>query len=240
MNNQVSCTQHSCESCSGKYCAKKVYIFSILQENELKEVIKLILRRKYKKGQILFFEGDVSDKLFIINKGKVKIYKNTKEGKEQILYILTEGDFIGDLSLLKKGLFEFNAEALEDVSVCILTKDDFDGIIKKNPEITLKMLEYVHDRLVSVENLVQTLSTKDVESRLASLLIGFIKEFGSEAANGTILEMPLSREEMANYIGITRETISRKLTSLQDEGIVELIGNKKIIIKDIDTLKNMI
>jgi CRP/FNR family transcriptional regulator, anaerobic regulatory protein len=240
MNNQMNCKHDNCERCSGKYCAKKVYIFSILQENELSEVIKLISRRKYKKGQILFFEGDVSDKLFIINKGKVKIYKNTKEGKEQILYVLTEGDFIGDLSLLKKGLFDFNAEALEDVSVCILTKDDFDGIIRKNPDITFKMLEYVHDRLVSVENLVQTLSTKDVESRLASLLVNSIKEFGNETDNGTVLEMPLSREEMANYIGITRETISRKLTSLQDEGIVELVGNKKIIIKDIETLRNMI
>ena len=140
---------------------------------------------------------------------------------------------------MKKGYSEFNAEALEDVNVCILTKDDFDSIVKKNPEITLKMLEYAHDRLISIENLVQTLSTKDVEARLASLLIGFVKNFGQETKEGIILDMPLSREEMANYIGITRETISRKLTSMQDEGIIELVGNKKIIIKRLEDLKNI-
>lgn len=107
----MSCS-NNCEGCSGKYCATKVSIFSILDEQNIKDIIGMINRRKYKKGQIIFFEGDISDKLYIINKGKIKIYRYTKEGKEQILYILSEGDFIGDLSLLKKGKHEFNAEAL--------------------------------------------------------------------------------------------------------------------------------
>jgi CRP/FNR family transcriptional regulator, anaerobic regulatory protein len=228
-----------CEGCTGKYCASKVSIFSILDDENIQEIIGMINRRKYKKGQIIFFEGDVSDKLYIINSGKIKIYKYTKEGKEQILYILSEGDFIGDLSLLKKGKYEFNAEALEDVNVCVLTKDDFDKIIRHNPEVPIKMLEHVHDRMLSLENLVQTLSTKDVEARLAGLLSGFARDFGKKTPEGVVITTPLTREEMANYIGITRETISRKLTSMQDDGIIELIGNKKIVIRDIESLESM-
>jgi CRP/FNR family transcriptional regulator, anaerobic regulatory protein len=227
----------SCAKCTGKYCAKRVSIFSVLHEPEIDEVVSKIVTRNYKKGQILFFEGDVADKLYIVSNGKIKVFKYTKEGKEQILYILSSGDFIGDLSLLKKGKFDFNAEALEETSVCTLAKEDFDHVLATNPEITLKILEDVHDRLVSLENLVQSLSTRDVEARIASLLLSFIKNFGSETEEGVLVDLPLNREEMGNYIGITRETISRKLTSMQDEGIIELIGNKKLLIKDMDTLK---
>lgn len=230
---------NGCVKCSGKYCATKVSIFSTLQIDQLQEITNLIIRRNYKKGQIIFFEGDISDKLYIINKGKIKVFKYTKEGKEQILYILSEGDFIGDLSLLKKGKFQFNAEALEDVNVCTLAKDDFDKILKENPHITLSILEDVHDKIVGLENLIQRLSTKDVESRLAGALISFIKDFGNNTDKGIELTIPLSREDLANYIGITRETISRKLSSMQDEGIIELVGNKKIIIKNLGLLEDL-
>lgn len=234
-----SCDTHSCENCTGKYCATKAPIFSMLDKEQIGEVTSLIVRRKYKKGQIIFFEGDVSDKFYIINKGKIKIYKYTKEGKEQILYILSEGDFMGYLNLLKKSKFEFNAEALEDVGVCILTKDNFDNILKKTPEISLKILENLHDRIVSLEDLVQRLSTKDIEARIAGILVSFARDFGEMQGNEIVIDSPLSREEMANYIGVTRETISRKLTSMQDDGIIQLIGNKKIAIKNLEYLKDL-
>lgn len=230
---------HTCEGCTGKYCARKAPIFSVLDNDQLAVVMSSIIRRKYKKGQIVFFEDDVSDKFYIINSGKIKIFKYTKEGKEQILYILSEGDFIGYLSLLKKGKFDFNAEALEDVNVCMLTKDDFDKIVKKTPEISLRILENLHDRLVSLENLVQTLSTKDIETRIAAILKNFAKEFGREDGTGIVIDMPLSREEMANYIGVTRETMSRKLSSMEDDGVIELIGNRKIVIRDLHLLEEL-
>lgn len=222
----------NCIKCTGKYCVSKVYIFSALQPEAFKKISDIIITRKYRKGQVIFFEGDVEDKLYIVNQGKIKIYKYNREGREQILYILSEGDFIGDMSLLKKGNFQFNAEALEDTLICTIAKDDFDEIITRNPEITLKILEVLHDRLMNLENLIQNLSTKDIEIRIASMLLSFAGDFGVEDESGIIINLPLNREEMANYIGVTRETISRKLTSLQDEGVIELIGNKKLIIKD--------
>ncbi|WML36960.1 Crp/Fnr family transcriptional regulator [Clostridium sp. OS1-26] len=238
MENNLISSCH-CEKCTGKYCAKKVYIFSTLHENQLAEIANTVINRRYKKGQMIFFEGDVSDKLYIVNKGKIKIFKYTKEGKEQILYILTDGDFIGELSLLKRSKVEFNAEALEDTAICALTKENFDRIIEKNPEITFKILEVVHDRLMNLESLVQRLSTKDVESRIVGVLLSLAKDFGREEGNTVILDLPLNREEIGSYAGLTRETVSRTLTSMQEEGIIELQGNKKIIIKDIEYLKSI-
>ncbi len=232
-------TEEACKKCKGRYCASKASIFSILEEPQLKEITDKINRRAYKKGEMIFFEGEMSDKLYVINSGKVKIFKYTKEGKEQILYIVSSGDFLGDLSLLKKDEFKFNAEALEDVNICELTKDDFDKVVKQNPEIALKILEILYERISKLENLVQSLSTKDIETRISGLLLGLIKDFGIPE-NGLIrLELPLSREDMANYIGVTRETISRKLNSMQEEGIIELIGNKTIVLNDLEYLEEL-
>lgn len=229
-----------CIKCTGKHCVSKVYIFSTLQQEAFKKIADIIVTRKFKKGQVIFFEGDVEDKLYIVNKGKIKIYKYNREGREQILYLLPEGEFIGDMSLLKKGKFQYNAEALEDTLICTIAKDDFDEIVTKNPEITLKILEVLHDRLIGLENLIQNLGTKDVEIRIASLLLSFARDFGIEEENGVIINLPLNREEMANFIGVTRETISRKLTALQDEGVIELIGTKKLRIKDKDYFQDLV
>ncbi|MDF2839461.1 MAG: transcriptional regulator, Crp/Fnr family [Clostridia bacterium] len=234
----------SCNKCkhrsAGDYCAKKVNLFSELNDQLLGDIVDNIERKHYTKGQTIFEIGQISDRLYIVNSGRVKIYTYSRDGKEQILYILNEGDFIGELSLLKMTKMEFNAAALEDTSLCTVSKQHFDSIIKKNPDITLKILESLHDRLIKLEMLVQNLNTKDIETRIASMLIGFLKESGKKAVDGVILELPLNREEMGNYIGTTRETISRKLAAMQDEGILEFEGNKKIIIKNLHALEQLI
>jgi CRP/FNR family transcriptional regulator, anaerobic regulatory protein len=237
MNNN-SCGNNCC-TCSHGYCARKVSLFSSLSDEELNKVTNLITRKHFEKGEIIFAEGEVFDKLFIINSGSIKIFKYTKEGKEQIVYILKEGEFLGDLNLLKKNAFKFNATALETTNFCIINKDDFDKIIKANPEISLKVLEYAHDRISSLEELIQTLTTKDIETRLATLLINFSKTFGVKSNVGIEINLPLSREEMANFIGVTRETISRKLSYFQSENIIEIIENKRIFIKNISKLEEL-
>lgn len=234
------CSTCSCGCGGEKYCASKVFIFSTLGFEQFEEISKLIVTRKYKKGQSIFFEGDTWDKLYIINRGKIKVYKYTKEGKEQILYLLSEGDSIGELNLLKRGKFGFNGEALEDTSICTLSKEDFDNILINNPSITLKILEKVHDRVVNLEHLVQTLSTKDVETRVGSLLLSFAHDFGHKEKEGIVIELPINREDMGNFVGITRETVSRTLTSMEEAGVISIVGNKKVIIKDMEYLKDLI
>lgn len=229
-----------CCPCNHNYCAKKVSLFTSLSDKDLIKVINLITKKSFTKGEIIFSEGEIFNKLFIINSGSIKVYTYTKDGKEQILYILKEGDFLGDLNLLKKDIFNFNAMALESTNMCILHKDDFDTLIKTNPEISMKLLEYAHDRIASLENLVQTLTTKDVEVRLASLLINLSNTFGIKTNIGIEITLPLTREDMANFIGVTRETISRKLSYFQSQNIIEIFENKIILIKDITILKELI
>lgn len=229
-----------CVDCQHKMCAKKVPIFSNLEDKQLEMITGVITRKKYKKGEVIFLQGSFLDGLYIINSGKIKIFKYTKEGKEQILYILSDGDFFGELSLLKAEEVSFNAEAMEDVNICMIEKKNFDKILALNPEISVKILDVVGGRLSKLETLVQSLSTKDIEARIAQMLLELAEEFGIQKKDTIEMEIPLTREDMANFIGVTRETISRKLSLLHDEGIIDLIGNKKIVILDIEALKDFI
>lgn len=228
-----------CKNCTGKYCTRKMSIFGILDSEQQQCINKIIIHRDFKKGQIIFREGEISDSFYLVTKGKVKLSRYTRDGYEQLLYVVSEGDYLGDLSLLKKGVCTNNAEALEDTILCIIRKEDLDALLKKRPDMALKIMEVFHDRLATLESLLLTLGSKEVEVRLAGLLVSFIKDFGTPSNNGIILDIPLSREDIANHIGTSRETISRKLSLLQDEGIIKLMGYKKIIIKDISALEDM-
>ncbi|TCK90510.1 Crp/Fnr family transcriptional regulator [Natranaerovirga hydrolytica] len=232
-------TNCTCNHCTQDYCASKVSLFSNLNPTQIQEIIKKIQHIDIKKGEIILSEGAVSNRLYIINKGSLKVYNYNKEGKEQIFYILSEGDFLGDLNLFKEDVFEYYAQALEDTYLCTLSRDDFMSILKDNPEINQKILDYAYERITSLEHLIQTLNSKDVNARLASLLINISKHFGITTKEGVEISLPLSREDMANYLGLTRETVSRHLSHLQHDNIIQLIGSKKVVIKNFNELKNL-
>lgn len=229
-----------CDRCKDKLCASKVSIFSTLNDDELLDIVKMTGHREVPKGNSIFMEGDEAKTLYIINQGKIKLSKYTRDGKQQILHILSEGEFFGELNLIKSGKYSFDAEALADTKLCTLTKDHMKNIILERPEIGLKVLEVVGERLHSLESLIQHMATNDVESRLAYLLHDLKEKHGKETPEGVMVELPLTREEISNYTGVARETISRKLHKLQSDGIIKLVGTKKVLILDEEALEDFI
>lgn len=127
-------------------------------------------------------------------------------------------------------------EALEETQVCMIRKNDFEKLLIEYPGIGLKLIEELSGRLERLEDAVKNMGMKTVESRVNAILLEFAQKYGEEHKNGILVELPLSREGIANYIGLARETVSRKLSLLQDEGIIEMIGNKKIVIRNRDAL----
>ena len=229
-----------CNNCRGELCASKVPIFENLNRDEVVEIVNKINHKEFNKGDVIFTEGNIANTLYFINEGKIKLYKYTKDGKEQILHILSEGDFFGELELIKPSKYGFNSKAIEDAKICTLTKEEMKDIMMKNPEIGIKVLETVGERLSKVENLVQNLATNDVDSRMAYLIIELMEKYGENVEGNISVKLPISREDMASYIGVTRETISRKLKKLEDENLIKIIGTKTIIIIDEEGLKNYI
>jgi CRP/FNR family transcriptional regulator len=201
-----------CYSCPHNVCARRVPLFANLNEEEIKSVVSIIRRKQYKKGETIIFEGSQIPGLLIINQGKAKAYVLTEDGKEQIIYLFYEGDFFGEKGLIKKHASSFTVEALEDVHICMISHRDFTTLTNKH---------------------------KGVEARLTSAIL----EFGQNYSNRHNQKMtdpfllPLSREGIANYIGVTRETVSRKLNALSNDKIIELIGNKEIKILNLKKLR---
>jgi CRP-like cAMP-binding protein len=231
-------TKHSCncEKCQHQMCAKRVPIFSTLNTEEINRVVSLIIRKRYSRGEMIVIEGSRLNSLIIINSGKVKAFRDTLEGKEQILYIFSQGDFFGEKNLLINQNAQYNVEALEETNVCTIEKDDFKKLLREYPEIGMKIIEELCNRLERLENAVESMGTKNAEERINAVLLEFARKYGKEDQSGIVVNLPLSREGIANYIGVTRETVSRKMNLLQEEGIIEMVGNKKVIIRDIDAL----
>lgn len=223
---------HCCEKCEHKLCTRRVPIFQELNGEELGKVADLIIRRRYAKGEMIILNDQYLDSLLIVNQGQVKAFRYTQEGKEQILYLFSEGDFLGEKNLLKKQKITYNVEALAETHICMIPSVSFKKLLRDFPDISLKIIEQLCNRIDRLEGAIQNMGTKNVETRVNSVLLEFAGKYGHKHAKGTLVELPLSREGIANYIGVTRETVSRKMSYLQEEGIIEMIGNKKVLIRN--------
>lgn len=221
-------------------CAARVPIFSSLGTEELKQIASLIVQKSYKKNELIIEEGSTPHNFMIVNKGKIKVYGYSQDGKEQIMYILTPGDFFGERNLLHNRQADYNAQAMEDTVVCMIQREKFQELLFKFPGISIKIMDVLCGRLEKMESMFKKISPKDVDSRVNMVLLELSHKFGRRHEKGILVELPMNREELANYIGVARETVSRKISSLKDEGIIEILGNKKILILNEEALENSI
>lgn len=231
---------NNCEVCNGKFCINNIPLLSSLDEVEMEEISQGVNFKNYKKGEIIFKTGDKADRLYIVCSGKMKIFNYSADGREQLLYIYSHGDFVGAFNLLKKDEYKYNAEALEDTTISTLTKEKFDEIAIKKPTITLKILEKAYERIRWAEDLISRLSSSSTDAKVAGLLLNLMDDFGRDTKEGTILELSINREEMGSYAGISRETMTRKLNYFKELGYIEFHGNKIIIIKNEERLKELL
>lgn len=225
----MECNHCSHENSSEISCIERVPIFSNLTKGEMTEVAMITTDRVYKKGEIIYLAGDKGERLFVIHQGRVKISRISESGKEQIIRILGPGDFMGELSLFIHSPLDSNAEALEQTTVCIIDSTKLSHIISSSPGIAVKIIEELSKRLQSAENLIESLGLHDVEQRVADALLRL-----SEGRNE--FSLSFSKRDLAAHIGISQETLSRKLSFFQDIGMIKQIGHRKILILDRESL----
>jgi len=232
-----SCT---CCSCNEKLCIDNVPIFNDLTLEEKKSIMDASVHKRFKKGEMIFTPGDSFDNLFVVNKGIVKIYKISAIGKEQILRILEPGHFMGELSLFSKTIINNNAEALENSEICIINGGTIKELLLKKPEIAIKFLQSYTKRIEESEELIEQIGLRDVEQRIANYMLLEIEKNSIEDKNSEYeITLPVSKKDLAALIGTSQETLSRKLSLFQDKGLIKLKGQRKIIVKDMERLKQM-
>lgn len=211
---------HSKE-CRDSICITRVPIFKGLNWDEIMEIASITSNIGFKKGEIIFLDGDKIDKLYIINEGRVKITKISEDGKEQIIRILEPGDFMGELSLFRQDPLNSNAEALEPTIMCVIEGEKIKEIIYKNPDIAIKIIEELGKRLEKADSLIKRLVLHDVESRVAYTILAMAKEDNK-------VNLAISKKDLASHIGMSQETLSRKLSQFQTMGLIKLIGQRQI------------
>ncbi len=225
-----------CGFCHNDLCVKKVPIFSSLSSEEVGKISDLINHREYKKGELLMHDGERSENIVIIHEGSAKAFKYTADGREQILYVFSEGDFFGEQNLLTDRTATYNVEALQPVKTCILSKGQFQKLLYQYPDIAVKIIAELGERMARLENAMQGMGVRNVDNRIGGILLEFAAKYGTPEKEGTLIQLPLSREGIANYLGVARETVSRKLGQLENEGIIRSVNNKSILILDKEAL----
>lgn len=227
-----------CDHCKEQYCTQKVSIFAGLAADENAKVHGLIQRFSYKKGDLLVLDGQAYDRLMIVHGGRLKAYRDTVDGKQQILHLFGPGDFLGERSLFVETNSVYTVEALTDVAVCTIPREAFQALLDEHPSISKKILETLSDRLTHLERAIESMGAKTIDKRVSVALVDFAEKFGKRVEGRFEVALPLNREGIANYIGLTRETVTRKMKRLERDGVIRPIGNKKIEILDWEALQD--
>lgn len=213
-------------------CISLVPIFNHLEDDQMDEIMKAIKSVFFKKGEIIYRAGEQSDSLYIVSQGKVRIYRLSESGKEQLVRILTPGDFTGELALFSESIHESYAETIEETMVCTITRRDLQEFLTKFPSISLKILAEFSKRLEASEKQTARFATEKVETRIALFLTELIKEAKPEME----VVLPMSKKDLASYLGTTPETISRKLAEFEEAGYIKQLPQRRIGILDLEGL----
>ncbi len=228
--------ERCCSRCLQKLCTRGIPIFASLAHADLEKIASLTVHREYGKGDVILEEGNRQDGVAILNEGSVKASKYTADGREQILYVFSEGDFFGEQNLLFDRPAFYSVTALEPVKLCLIRKQDFQTLLHANPQIAVTIIGELGWRLSHLENAVQNMGVRSLEVRIHTVLLELADKYGSRHKGGVLLRLPLSREGLANYIGVARETLSRKLGQMEEDGVIQTVNNKTIWIKDLSLL----
>ena len=224
--------EHECESGGHKACVYQVPIFNHLGDGQMAEITEVIQSDSYKKGEIIYRAGDQSDSLYVVKSGRVRIYRLSESGKEQLVRFLSLGDFTGELALFSESVHESYAEAVEDTEVCLIARADLQRLLLNFPSISLKILAELSSRLEKSEKQTTRVSTEKVETRLAL----FIAECLDGEGSSMEFVLPMSKRDLASFLGTTPETISRKLTDFEQAGYIRQKPHRKIEVLNLDEL----
>jgi CRP/FNR family transcriptional regulator len=205
---------------------RKAPLFATLPDEDLRRVAAIAVSRRYARKETVFREGDRADGFFVVASGKVKVFKLSDEGKEQVLHVLDPGQSFAEAAIFEGGGYPASAEALDDSELLLLPKHAFVDLLEKNPKVAVRMLASLSRWLKRMTDLVESLSLRDVETRLVFYLSEELKIRGIPQRDGATLELPVSKNVLAARLGTVPETFSRTLKKLQDEGRIAVRGKQ--------------
>jgi CRP-like cAMP-binding protein len=195
--------------------------------------------RQYKRGDVLYQEGNRISGFYCINSGIIKVYKTGFDGKEQIIRFAKAGEIIAYRSVLSNEVACTSAKVIEDCKVCFIPSEILVSFIKTNPNYALELMKFACHELGESNSFITDIAQKTVRERLAEILIFLVNDFGLDEQN--YLKISLTREELANIVGTATESVIRLLSEFKTDKLVELNGRKIKIInsKGLEKISNV-
>jgi CRP-like cAMP-binding protein len=203
---------------------KKVPLFESFSDADLVDLWSSLRIQRLQEKHALFRKGDEGTALYIIKRGKIKIVLPSKVGEEVILTIFSEGDFLGEMSLLDKKPRSADGIAMEECEVYVLSRSDFLSFLQKNENAIKCVLSSLSERLRKTDDLLEDTSFLSVSARLAKKLLELGREFGTTEEDTTKIGLRLTQQDLADLVGTTRESINKELKVLRGKGLVSTEG----------------
>jgi CRP/FNR family transcriptional regulator len=199
---------------------KNAALFSWLQEEELQRLASRSEMVICKKNTTFYFAHEQSDSIYLVKQGRVKLTRTSAEGREVILDILAPGEIFGELAVTGEEIRTHSAVAVDDVMVCIITRQEFEDLLKRHPEMALRVLKLVGLRRRELEMRLEDLIYQPVANRLVLTLLWQARRHGTRQADG-IISLPLSQKDLAHLVGASREAVADQIAEFKKAGLLE-------------------
>jgi len=217
---------------------RSIPLFEELTEPDLAIIGDLTITRTYRKDMIIFMEADHGEGFHYVKKGKVKILHAAPDGREHIINILGPGEVFAEVLLFQKGGYPATAITLEDSLIGIIKNNDLEQAVLHHPTIALQLIKVMSQKLLQAQAKIKALAFSDTYVRTAQNLVNLTHKYGKQTDQGLEININMTRQELANLVGTSRETVTRMLSTLKKSGIIDLIGHK-IIVLQWENLKKM-
>ena len=218
---------------------EKTALFSDLSQIEIQQLAARTLRKVFSAGELLFSEGEPCKGLHLIARGKVRIFKSSVNGREQVLAVNIAGESVAELPVFDGGSYPASAIAIEEAEIAFISRRDFHAYCLEHPEVALKVLSVVGSRLRRLVGIIEELSFTTIRQRLISALLKLAQTTGRPTPRGVEFLLPATHQELANQLGTVRELISRNLMRLQAEGLLE-VDARQIVVRDMKGLSALL
>ncbi|MEY2192232.1 Crp/Fnr family transcriptional regulator [Neobacillus sp. BF23-41] len=211
-------------------------LFRELNDFEITKISDIAIAREWKKHSHVFLQGDPLENVYFINDGKIKIYKSDINGKEQIVAIAKKGEMFPHVGFFRKGDYPAYAEVLESSTLIAVPISKFETVLIENPELCIKVFKVLGEKIVDLQNRLEEQILNNTYEQIIKLLIRLAQKHGKEQEDGTILlKSEFTNKDLANMIGTTRETISRTLTKMKKDELIEVDEEGNMIV-DVEIL----
>ena len=221
-----------CEECD----IRETAICAVLSPEELPRLDAIVSAQDFLAQQTIFYESDPADTLFNVTRGCVRLSKMLADGRRQVTGFLLPGDFLG---LAYYESYAYTAEAIGPVRVCVFPRDKFQALLGEFPKFERRLLSRASNELASAQDQLLLLGRKGAKEKLASFLLLLSRRAKSRGDTTPELDLPMTRTDIADYIGLTTETVSRTFTKLVEQGVITLTSPQHVVIDRHEVLQDL-